>query len=119
MSASTPIVARAASQRRMNHSTASVIPIPTAAAPINRSDIYICGSWTNFSNGGEPPEGCEAPIVIGGSGAQTETVFHSLAIEFPDPLPPPVSVTVRANPLASAQQPVVIGTPGVGTVDCQ
>ena len=92
---------------------------PTAAAPINRSDIYICGSWTNFSNGGEPPEGCEAPIVIDGSGAQTETVFHSLAIEFPDPLPPPVSVTVRANPLASPEQPVVIGTPGVGTVDCQ
>ena len=42
MSASTPIVARAASQRRMNHSTASVIPIPTAAAP---SSHRPCSSW--------------------------------------------------------------------------
>ena len=42
MSASTPIVARATSQRRMNHSTASATPTPIAAAPSIHSP---CWSW--------------------------------------------------------------------------
>ena len=42
MSASTPMVARATSQRRMNHSTASEMPTPIAAAP---SSHRPCWSW--------------------------------------------------------------------------
>ena len=42
MSASTPIVARATSQRRMNHSTASEISTAVAAVP---STHNRCGSW--------------------------------------------------------------------------
>ena len=37
MSASTPMVARATSQRRMNHSMASAIPSATAADPTTHS----------------------------------------------------------------------------------
>ena len=42
MSASTPMVARATSHRRMNHSTASEMPTPIAAAP---STHRPCWSW--------------------------------------------------------------------------
>jgi hypothetical protein len=42
MSASTPMVARDTSQRRMNHSTASVMPTPIAAAPSSHSPCLSC-----------------------------------------------------------------------------
>ena len=40
MSASTPIVARDTNQRRMNHSTASEMPTPIAAAPSSQSPCW-------------------------------------------------------------------------------
>ena len=40
ISASTPMVARDTSQRRMNHNTASVMPTPMAAAPNNHNPCW-------------------------------------------------------------------------------
>lgn len=87
---------------------------PTAAPPINRSDIYSCGSWSNTGFGGDST-GCQRDA---GQTASSQQIFHSLAIEFPDPLPPPVTVTVIANPLVAPESSTMIGLTDTLDVSC-
>ncbi len=97
-----------------------VAEFPTGAPPINRNDIYNCGAWSSFSVGdiGDPRTGCQRPIMIGGDSSVSQQVGHSLAIEFPDPLPPTVTVTVRANPLATPESTAPIGLSDSESVSC-
>ena len=87
---------------------------PTTAAPVNRSDIYNCGSWSNTGTSGLD-QGCEREA---GQPDLSQRVFHSLAIEFPDPLPSPVTVTVIAKPLIAPGSSTTVGTTDADTVTC-
>jgi len=86
---------------------------PTSEPPVNRSDIYSCGSWSTTGFGGDA-EGCQRDP---GQQAGSQRVFHSVVIEFPDPLPDPVTVTVNARPL-SAPGSTTIGSSDLGMIDC-
>jgi hypothetical protein len=66
---------------------------PTSAPPVNRSDIYNCGAWSNAGSSGVD-QGCQRDA---GQMTVSQRVFHNVAIEFPDPLPPPVTVMVIAT----------------------
>lgn len=87
---------------------------PTTAAPVNRSDIYNCGSWSNVGTSGVD-KGCQRDA---GQATGSQRVFHSLAIEFPAALPPPVTVTVTAKPLTAPGSPTTVGTTDMQTVTC-
>jgi hypothetical protein len=89
------------------------LQFPTSAAPVNRSDIYNCGSHANTGTSGLDG-GCERDA----GQPEGSAVFHSLAIEFPDPLPPPVAVTLSARPLTAAGSTTAIGTVDTTTVTC-
>ena len=87
---------------------------PTSAAPVHRSDIYNCGSWSNTGTSGLD-KGCQRNP---GQADVSQRVFHSLAIEFPAPLPPPVTVTVIAKPLTAPGSSTTIGDTDLDTVTC-
>jgi len=87
---------------------------PTSAAPVNRSDIYNCGTWANVGTSGVD-KGCQRNA---GQADGSQRVAHSLAIEFPAPLPPPVTVTVTAKPLTAPGSPSTVGTTDMQTVTC-
>jgi len=87
---------------------------PTNSPPLNRSDIYSCGSWSNTGIGGDS-QGCQRDP---GQAAASQRIFHSLAIEFPDPLPSPVAVTVNANPVVAPESSTTIGLTDSETVSC-
>lgn len=91
-----------------------VFEFPTSAATVNRSDIYSCGAWSSTGLGGDST-GCQRDP---GQNAPSQPIFHSLAIEFAAPVPSPVSVTVRANPLVAPGSSATIGLSDVDTVDC-
>jgi hypothetical protein len=80
---------------------------------VNRSDIYNCGSYAATGTSGLD-EGCQRDA----GQPEASAVFHSLAIEFPDPLPPPVSVMVTARPLIAPGSTTVIGSSDAEAVDC-
>ena len=86
---------------------------PTSDLPVNRSDIYNCGSWSTTGFGGDS-EGCQRDP---GQQAGSEQVFHSVAIEFAEPLFPPVTVTVIARPLRAPGSSAV-GNSDLEMVDC-
>jgi hypothetical protein len=92
----------------------TALVFPTSDQPINQSDIYNCGSWSNTGFGGDS-EGCQRDP---GQNAGSERVFHSVAIEFPTPLPPPVVVTVQARPVMSPGSSNAVGNPDLEMVDC-
>jgi len=87
---------------------------PTSAPPVNRSDIYNCGSWSSTGTSGVD-KGCQRDP---GQADASQRVFHSLAIEFPDPLPPPVTVTVIAKPLIAPGSSSTIGSTDLEMVTC-
>ena len=82
----------------------AVFAFPTAEAPQNESNIYNCGAWTNTGFGGDA-RGCQRDP---GQAPTSQSVVHSLAIEFPSPLPPPVTVTVTARVLPSPSGSLVV-----------
>lgn len=82
----------------------AVFAFPTAESPENESNIFSCGSWSNTGLGMDST-GCQRDP---GQSDASNTVFHSLAIEFPSPLPPPVSVTVTARVLPSPSGSFVV-----------
>lgn len=86
---------------------------PTAAAPVNRSDIYNCGTWSTAGTSGVD-QGCEREP---GQPDVAQRVFHSLAIEFPDPLSSPVNVSVTADVLAAVASTTVLDSE-TQTVTC-
>jgi len=90
------------------------LQFPTTAAPVNRSDIYSCGSWSNTGTSGVD-NGCQRDP---GQADAAQRIFHSVAIEFPDPLPPPVTVTVIAKPLLAPGSPTTIGSTDIEMVTC-
>ena len=90
------------------------LQFPTSAAPVNRSDIYNCGSWANSGTSGVD-KGCQRNA---GQTDTTQQLSHSLAIEFPDPLTPPVTVTVMAKPLIAPGSSSTVGHIGQETVTC-
>ena len=90
------------------------LQFPTGAQPVNRSDIYNCGSWSNAGTSGVD-QGCQRDP---GQADGSQRVFHSLAIEFPDPLPPPVTVTVIAKPLSAPGSSSTIGTTDTAPITC-
>ncbi len=88
---------------------------PTSAPPINRSDIYSCGSWGN-TGFGDDATGCQREP---GHVDASQRIFHSLAIEFADPLPSPVTVTVHANPLIAPRSATMIGLTDSLDISCR
>jgi hypothetical protein len=91
----------------------AVFAFPTAEAPLNESNIYSCGAWSNTGFGGDA-QGCQRDP---GQASSSQNVLHSLAIEFPSPLPPPVTVTVTARVLPSPSGSMAVAE-DVDTVNC-
>jgi hypothetical protein len=83
---------------------------PTSSEVQNRSDIYNCSSWTSLAG---DVEGCQRDA----GQPSNETVFHSLAIEFADPVPPPATVMVTARIVPSPEGSLVVAEDG-DSVDC-
>lgn len=90
------------------------VVFPTSSPVINRSDIYNCGLWSNSGSSGLD-QGCQRDA---GQDEASQTVFHSLAIEFADPVPPPATFTVVPNALLAPGSSTTIGSNDLEMVPC-
>lgn len=86
---------------------------PTPDGPENESNIYNCGAWSNTGLGMDST-GCQRDP---GQSATSQTIGHSLAIEFPNPVPSPATVTVTARVLPSPTGSLIVAE-DTDTVSC-